>query len=173
MLLLLVRFLVGAAISGAIHYYVWRRLVRPAELPRRAHRAITWAMIVLYVAIPVTTWSRNVVPEVSNALAWVTMPWMALAGLTAVALALVDLVRLVVWLARRAVRRPAAPVSPGRRQFLARATGGAVLAVGGTSMARGMLEARGTHEVVDVEVAIARLPKSSTTRTRCRRTCSR
>src|SRR5215210_4160923 len=56
------RVLFGAAISGLIHFYVWRRLVKPAHLPRRWHIGITVTMILLMVSIPVTTWTRNVWP---------------------------------------------------------------------------------------------------------------
>jgi predicted MPP superfamily phosphohydrolase len=157
-LVIIARILTGAAISGLIHYYVWRRLVRTAELPRRWHIGITVVMLVLFVSIPVTTWTRNALPELSNTLVWVSMPWMALTGLTFVALVVLDLGRLAIWAGRKAAKQPAPEVSLGRRRFLARVTGGTALVVGGTSMAKGMLEARGTHEVVDVEVTLAKLP---------------
>jgi predicted MPP superfamily phosphohydrolase len=86
------------------------------------------------------------------------MPWMAFVGLTFVALVLLDLSTLVFRLGRRAITRRPTEVSLSRRTFLARVTGGTALAVGGTSMARGMIEARGTHEIVDVEVTLAKLP---------------
>ena len=152
------RFLLGMLIPGVIHYYVWLRLVRRAELPRRWHVAITAAVVALFVSISITTWLRFAAPALSNTLAWVSMPWLALAGITFVALVLIDAVRLVLWLTRKATRAPAREVSLSRRRFLARVTGGTALAVGGTSMARGMLEARGTHEVVDVEITLAKLP---------------
>jgi len=109
-------------------------------------------MIALFVSIPVTTWSRNAFPSFSATVGWVSMPWMALVGLTFIALVVIDLVRV-------AVPKPR-DFSPSRRTFLARATGGAALAIGGTSVARGMIEARGTHEVVDVEVPLAKLPRA-------------
>src|SRR5678815_4273149 len=139
-------------VSAGIHTYVWLRLVRDAELPPRWHRAITISMIVLFVAIPVTTWSRNAFPRFSATVGWVSMPWMALVGLTFIALVVIDLVRVAVPKPRE--------LSLSRRTFLARATGGAALAIGGTSVARGMIEARGTHEVVDVEVPLAKLPRA-------------
>src|SRR5689334_16504258 len=101
------RILIGAAISGLVHYYVWRRFVRNAELPPRWHRGVTIAMIVLYVSIPLTTWTRNVAPGFASTTAWVSQPWLALIALTFVALLLIDLVRLLVWLGRRAVGKPA------------------------------------------------------------------
>ncbi|MCW5805768.1 MAG: metallophosphoesterase [Deltaproteobacteria bacterium] len=154
------KLLLGTAISGGVHYVVWRRLVAQADFPRGWHRALTGLMVALFVSIPVTTWSRNYLPGLSSKLGWVAFPWMALCGLTFVALAIIDGVRLARRGALRIARRPAPEVSLSRRRFLARATGGAALAVGGTSMARGMIEARGTHEVVDVEFRLAKLPPS-------------
>src|SRR5688572_15663895 len=128
------RILFGALISGLVHYYVWRRFVRAAELPPRWHRGITVAMILLWLSIPVTTQSRNAFPDFAATLGWVSYTWMALIALTFIALVFIDLGRLLVWLGRKALRKPT-EVSLSRRQFLARATGGAALVVGGTSMA--------------------------------------
>lgn len=154
------RLLLALAISGAIHYYVWRKLVRASALPRRWHLGITIAMVALYLSIPLTTLLRNDLPGFSSKVGWVAFPWMALVALTFVALLVIDLVRLILWGARKATRtpRPTGEVSISRRTFVARITGGAALTVGGTSMARGMIEARGTHEIVDVEFYLPKLP---------------
>jgi predicted MPP superfamily phosphohydrolase len=154
------RILVGALVSGLIHFYVWRRLVKPAHLPPRWHLAVTGTMMFLYLSIPITTWSRNVWPGLSQTFGWISFSWMALVALTFVGLVFFDLFRLARWGVRKAAKRPAPEVSLDRRTFLARVSGGTVLAVGGTSMARGMIEARGTHEIVDVEVHLEKLPQS-------------
>jgi hypothetical protein len=155
---LIVKFVLGAALSFAIQYYVWRKTVRAASLARRWHRALTGAMIALGVAIPLTTWTRDVWPEFSTRLAWISMPWFALVALVLVALIGLGLARLVGRALRAASRRPAPTVSSDRRAFLARVTGGTAVLAGSASVARGMFEARGTHEIVDVEVALAKLP---------------
>jgi predicted MPP superfamily phosphohydrolase len=159
-LALIGRILLGSAISGAIHVVLWLRLVRAAHLPRRWHRAATIALVLLFLAIPVTTTSRLYWPELASTLGWIALPWMALAGLTLVALIAVDVARLVTRLGRRALHGP--QVAPGlsRRQFLTRVTGGAALAVGAGSVGRGMIEARGSHEIVDVEIRLAKLPRA-------------
>lgn len=157
-LLAIGRVLLSLTISGGIHFYVWHRLVKAAALPRRWHRGVTIAFVGLFLAIPLTTLLRNHVPAFSTNAGWVAYPWMALVALTFVALVVIDLARLVTRGATRLLRRPVARTSPSRREFLARLTGGAALTVGGTSMARGMVEARGTHEIVDVEVHLAKLP---------------
>lgn len=159
-LALIAKMLLGSTVSAAIHVYLWLRLVRAARLPRRWHITATIAMVVLYLSIPITTTSRMYAPELASTLGWIALPWMALAGLTLVALVAVDLARLVMRLGRRALHGPRVDPGLSRRQFLTRVTGGAALAVGAGSVARGMISARGTHAVVDVEVALAKLPRA-------------
>jgi uncharacterized protein len=154
---LVARFLLGSLVSAGVHLFVWQRLVRPAALPRRWSRIVTGSMIALFISIPITTWGRNEWPRLAATMGWISMPWMALVSLTFIALVVIEAVRL----GRRVVRRRPTThtdTSQSRRRFLARVTGGAALAIGGSSMARGMIEARGTHEVVDVEVPLAKLP---------------
>ncbi|MGE0548116.1 MAG: metallophosphoesterase [Kofleriaceae bacterium] len=156
------KILASSLVSGGIHGYVWWRLVWRSRLPRRWLIGITVAMVVLFVAVPVTTWSRNRAPELSAALSWISLPWMALVGLTCVALLAIHIGQIALWLGKRLSRRisqrPPEPTSPSRRTFLARATGGAALMVGSASVARGMISARADHEIVDVEVKLAKLP---------------
>lgn len=113
-LVLIGRILVGVAIPGVMHYYVWRRLVQRAELPQRWHVGITVAMCALLVSIPVTTWLRYVAPGLSNALVWIAMPWMALTAFTFLVLVIMDAGRLTIWLGRKAARRPIPEVSMSR-----------------------------------------------------------
>src|SRR5882757_5533431 len=113
----------------------------------------------MFLAIPTTTASRMYAPGLASSLGWVAMPWMAFAGLTFVALVLRDVVRLMLWLAKKLLGQDPTP-QLSRRQFLTRVTGGAALAIGGTGVAAGMLEARGEHEIVDVEVKLAKLPRA-------------
>ena len=164
MLATIVRILLGSTVSAGIHAYLWLRLIRPAHLPRRWQLVATLGLVAMYLSIPITTTSRMYAPELAATLGWVSLPWMALAGLAFVALVAMDFVRGIRWIIRSTIRRIARrePVAPSlsRRQFLTRATGGAALAVGGGSVAAGMIEARGEHEVVDVEVRLAKLPRA-------------
>lgn len=152
--------LLGSSVSAAIHIYLWLRLVRAAHMPRRWSIAATSALALLFLSIPVTTTSRMYAPEVSSTLGWIALPWLALAGLTFVVLVAIDIARLVGRAGRRIVRGPAAAPALSRRQFLTRVTSGTALAVGAGSVARGMVEARTTHEIVDVEIRLARLPRA-------------
>lgn len=155
------RVLLGALFSASIHFVVWWRLVKPAHLPRRVLLTITLAMIVLWLSIPVTTTARLWWPALSRALSWVTMPWMALVGLSLIAVIGLELSRAFARLGRRAIGRGASELDVmSRRKFLARVGSGAAVTVAAGSVVRGMVEARGEHEVVDVEVKLAKLPKA-------------
>ena len=103
----MLRILLGALVSGSIHFVVWWRLVKPAQLPRRVHWTITIAMIVLWLLIPITTTSRLWAPALSRSLSWVTMPWMALIGLSLIAVVALELSRLFARAGRLALRKPA------------------------------------------------------------------
>jgi uncharacterized protein len=154
--------LLSVAFSGSLHLYVWWRHVRTAHLPRRASLVLTCVMVVLWLSIPITTTSRLWAPALGSTLAWISMPWMALIGLLFVVTLALELPRQLSRLGRRLARRPAETTPEGlsRRMFLARLGSGAAVTVAGASVARGMTQARGTHEVVDVEVTLAKLPKA-------------
>jgi uncharacterized protein len=154
------RFLLGAMVSGAIHAYVWHRLTGRTELSRRARIAAAVAMAVMWFSIPLTTTSRMYAPEIASTFGWISLPWMALVGLTAVTLLTIDLVRLVLRVVRAARGKSADVPVMSRRRFLARVSGGAAVTVASASVVRGMIEARGEHEVVDVEVPLAKLPRA-------------
>jgi predicted MPP superfamily phosphohydrolase len=157
------RILLGLGISGAVHFYVWWRVVRRAELPRWAHRAATIAMIVFWLSIPITTSMRLWAPNLATVLGWITLPWLAIVAYLFVASLAVHLPLSLAKLGRRVLRsRDSSPVgvNMSRRTFLARVSSGAAVTVAGASVARGMTQARGEHEVVDVEVKLAKLPKA-------------
>jgi hypothetical protein len=141
------KLLMSATVSGLIHLYVWWRLVRSSQLPRRAHRIATITIIVMWLSIPLTTTSRLWWPQFASTVAWIPMVWMGFVGLCALALLAVE------------VPRKTLPVDPSRRRFLARVSGGTAALVAGGSVVGGMASARGEHEVVDVEVVLPKLPK--------------
>jgi predicted MPP superfamily phosphohydrolase len=157
---LLVKMLVSSTISAGIHAYLWLRLIRPAHLSRRWQRIAILALVLLWLSIPITTTSRLYAPALASSLGWIALPWMALAGLTFVTLVALDIAHLITRLGHRAVTRAEAQPALSRRQFLTRVTGGAALVAGSGSVASGMLEARGEHDVVDVEVKLTKLPRA-------------
>jgi predicted MPP superfamily phosphohydrolase len=135
------------SVSGLLHYYVWLRLVRRAQLPRFVYGVLTVLVVVMWLSIPITTSSRMWAPAFASAFSWIAIPWMAFVAFCAMAL-------LVLEIPRRVVK-----TDPSRRLFLARVTGGTAAVVAGASVVRGVASARGEHDVVDVEVKLPKLPK--------------
>jgi predicted MPP superfamily phosphohydrolase len=136
-------------------------LVRSTHLPRRWLWAASALMFLMWIAIPITTTARMWSPSLATKLSWISMPWMALIGLLFIVSVALHISSALGTLGRVALRRPA-PSSEGmsRRMFLARVTSGAAVTVASASVARGMTQARGVHEIVDVEVRLAKLPKA-------------
>lgn len=124
--------------------------MRDAEVGRRARRAITALIVVMWISIPVTTSARMWAPAFASTFAWIAMPWMGFIGLAAVALLVLEVPRQVIH------RR----TDLSRRTFLARVTAGTAGVVAGGSVIAGMTQARGEHEIVDVEVRLAKLPRA-------------
>lgn len=151
-----VRLLISSLISGALHYYVWHRLARGTQLPTVWRRILAVVIAVMFVMIPVTTSMRMWAPSLASVLGWIVLTWMAFLALTFVSLVFFDLLRVIRAGARRATKLPPEPLDVTRRRFL----GGAAAAVAGASVAKGMITARGDHEIVDVEVHLAKLPRS-------------
>jgi len=157
------RLLFALLILGSVHFYVWTRLVRSPRLPRPAFIALTVLVIAMWISIPVTISSRVWAPTLGGTLGWVSLSWLALVGLLFVMLAVVDIPRLLARVGTRLVRGKQPPPTPeamSRRTFLARVGAGTAVTVASASVARGMTVARGVHEVVDVEVRLAKLPKA-------------
>jgi hypothetical protein len=153
------RILFGLVFSGSLHLYVWSRATDVLELSRRRRRMLGAFVLLMMLSVPFTTSARLWAPELASILSWIALPWLAFIGLATVALLASDLPRFVAWLGRKIRRQPEA-AGLSRREFLSRVTGGAALAVAGASVGRGVLEARGDHEVVTVEVPLAKLPKA-------------
>ena len=143
-----VKVLLWLALTGSFHFYVWTRLVRDTRLRRR--RLITGVMIAMWLLVPITTWSRLWWPAFGHVMGWITLPWLAFIGLSMVALVALEI-------PRRVANRQSGLT---RRDFLARITGGTAGVVAGGSVAAGMVQARGEHEIVDVEIRLAKLPRS-------------
>lgn len=153
------KILLGAGFSGSLHLYVWWRLVKTAHLPRRWLLAVSVGMFIMWLSIPITTSGRLWSPSLASRLAWISMPWMALVGLLFVVSVALHISRGLAWTTRRALRREV-PDAMSRRTFLARVTSGAAVTVAGASVARGMTQARGDHEIVTVEFVLPKLPKT-------------
>jgi predicted MPP superfamily phosphohydrolase len=151
-LLQVILAVVSIAIQAGFHLYVWKRLVRDTGLSPRPRRVATIALVVLGLSLPLTFWASRLAGWIGGTLGWVSFGWMALLALTVVALAAVDVVRLVVAVVRRVRGRP--DVDHGRRQALARIGGGVAAFASVGAVGSGVIEALGDHQVVDVPVTL-------------------
>jgi hypothetical protein len=153
-------FAVALLITGALHYYIWARLVRDLGLPPGAHRALTALVVVLFASVPGAFWLQRSLPfENTRPLMLLVFGWMGLAFLTIVVLFGVDLVRLA-YAALSHLRSDAPPVDPVRRLSMSRMVGA------GVAMSVAGLGAVATYSglkrllVREVRVPLARLPPS-------------
>jgi hypothetical protein len=152
-----------STITGAVHYYIWARLVRDTALPSAAFRVLTALVVVLFVSVPLTFWlSRTLPPQHGKALLYAAYTWMGLMFYLLVLLGLGDLGRglyhLGVWVSGL-FGHPAAAVDPASRTATARLLGGAVtvLAVGLGGL--GMVGAAQPPRVRELRVALPRFPQ--------------
>lgn len=152
-------FAVSLTILGAVHYYVWARLVRDAGLPPAAHGLLTALVVALYLSMPLTFYLiRTLPPERSKIFAYVGFSWMGLVFFLLVLLVAVDvgslLHRLLGFLTDN---RP--PADPERRLTIARMAAGAVAVIAAMLGAEALRSGLNDLMVREVRVPLARLPK--------------
>lgn len=148
--------LVLSAILGAVHYYLWMRLVRAPDLGPRWHRIGTWVVVGLAIATPAGLFVSRALPRTASVgVSNFIYTWIGLAFVLLVLLAASELVRSAVHAASLLETQP---IDPERRTFLSRAIAGTVafLAVGlaGT----GTASALGEVAVRPIRVGLRRLP---------------
>ena len=152
------RTIIPLLLFAGLAYYVWRRLVRAPGLRGKARIAATIAIAACIAPLVlVSIASAGKPPTVRGALAWPVYVGWALFALTFMWVLIVDVGRLLVWLGRKAARRPA-PVDPARRELLARITGGAIATAAVGQVAIGLRGGLRAPDVVDVPMPLVRLP---------------
>ena len=147
------------SLTGAAHYYLWSRLVRDPGLPPGVTRALSYALIFLFVAIPGSLFvRRSPWAGAAEGLVWLAMTWLGLLLFLTLALGAADFVRGVWEMARAFSDRP--PEAPERRQALARLVAGAAALAAGSLGFWSLRSALGRVQLRRVEVTLGRLPKS-------------
>jgi predicted MPP superfamily phosphohydrolase len=93
---------------GAIHWYLWKRLVKDVVTTRRARRVGALVVVLLGVLIPVTLIGSRVLPlKQQPVLAWPGFLWLALMFYLLVTLAVLELPRLALrWWTLRPAAQP-------------------------------------------------------------------
>ena len=150
-------FLLALGITGAVHYYIWARLVRDVGLGPIPYRLLTGLFIALFLSVPLTFVLSTTLPaESARPILLATYSWMGLMFFLLVLVAGADLVRLLVRVGEVAAGRP--PLDADKRLTLARLLAGGVALVGvgmGAAAVRGGL---GRVTLRELRVRLARLP---------------
>lgn len=155
----LVFFVVMTSVVGGAHYFVWARLIRDAQLPPAAHRALTVLLVLLFLSIPGTLLSfRSLSLEAAKPLSYLAFGWLGLMLFIVTLLLVGELGRAFAAVGRLAL--DTAPLDPSRRTALARLFAGAVtlatLGLGATAVRSGLARVA----VKRVDVALSRLPET-------------
>ncbi len=149
---------IALSIMGAIHYYVWLRLV--SEPAPEYRRALTAGFLLMFASIPFTFYASRVGDVATRR--FTTMPgyiWMGVVFILFSLLVSVDVARLVGAIVRRIVAE-APPVEPDRRLALAQIVAGGVALVGGIASLAALRSGLGPVAVKEVRVKLGRLPRS-------------
>lgn len=153
------RLLFVLAVTAGLIYYIRRRLVVDTGLTGWKKGALTiWIGLLPAPLIILNLTNAGGPPTIAGPLAWPTYIGQALIMLAFGALLVVDVAKIVTWIARKAMK--ATPLDPSRRQALARITGAAVSTAVVGHVAYGMTRALGDAEVVDVPIELAKLPRA-------------
>jgi len=155
----LVFFAIFLIVLTAIHAYLWLRLVRAPQLPAPWRTALTAAIVLAGISIPVVLifFRRPGAPWLARPLVWAAYIWLGTMFLLFVGLLAGDVVRAILW----AVRRLGDGMAPDgdRRRFLARTIAGGVAVTGGGLAALSVRAAVGPVSVRRVEVPLDRLKR--------------
>jgi predicted MPP superfamily phosphohydrolase len=151
--------LVGMTIVGAVHYYLWARLVRDVGLSQPMHRVATAVMVLLCLSVPLTFYlGRTQSGALRKLLLMPSYVWMGSLFFLFVGLLAFEVVRFGGGLLQRLAAAAPEP-DPSRRLLLARLVAVALFFVTGTASAASVRSALGRVAVKDVRVRLARLPR--------------
>jgi predicted MPP superfamily phosphohydrolase len=150
-------FTIMLSLVGAVHYYLWARLVRDVALPAVWQRTLTTALILLFVLIPTSFFVRRSGAAWTLPVIWVSSVWIGLMFLFFAVLSVADLARGLVTLASRLGEAPA--TDPERRQLLSRAFGLLVVLVAGGLSVAAVRSGLAKVAVREISVRLRRLPQ--------------
>lgn len=148
---------VFALVVGGIHYYLWYRLVRSADLGPTLQRAGGWALAVLAASIPVGAFIINTTSRsVGSVVAAIVYTWLGLAVILFFLLVPAEILRIG---ARVGASLTDQPFDESRRTLVARLLAGAVGVIGLGLGGVGLASALGEVAVRPVRVRLRRLPE--------------
>jgi len=145
---------------GAVHYYVWARLVRDPALPPVVHRVLSVGVGVLFLSLPLTFWlARRLPPETAKPLIFAGFSWLGLVFFLLVGLITAELGTLVCAAVRRLLL-DLPPADAERRLTISRLLAGGVALVAAGMGIAALRSARVELLVNEVRVPLGRLPRT-------------
>jgi hypothetical protein len=149
--------IIFGALVGAVHYYLWHRMLRATELSERAQTIGARVLVALGLAMPALLLLGNILPrDVSKWFSFVVYTWMGLAALLVSVLLLSEVVRAS---AHAGSKLFAKPLDTERRTFLSRLIASAAGLVTFGLAGSGAASALGEVAVQKAKVSLKRLPK--------------
>jgi predicted MPP superfamily phosphohydrolase len=146
--------LILSALSWLTHRYIWARLVRHPHWPQPWGSALTVAIVILAVLIPIAFMAMRSVPRAaSGPISWVAYSWMGLLLYLFLLTVVSDAGRGV------AALLGALPSDPARRLFLSRAIAVGVAGASGLIGLGGAINVARGFAVRRVRVPLAKLPE--------------
>lgn len=153
-------FGIALSLMGALHYYVWARLVRDLALPPIPHRVLSALVIALFVSLPITlSLARRHSVDSLRPLVMTAFCWLGVLFILVMLLFVTDIGRVFASLASKLVA-DLGPTDPERRLAIARMLGAGVAVVAGSASAVAARSGLTELGVKRLEVALERLPPS-------------
>ena len=155
---ILIFVLVVVLALAAGHYYFWIRLVRDTRLPAPWSRALSTALVVLWLSAPVSfVLLRFVQADWKRYAVWAISVWVGMLFISVIVLAIADSIHLALVVIERL--SSGKPADPGRRLWLRRflGAGAALVSVGLAGWST--RQALRPLSVREITVQLARLPR--------------
>jgi predicted MPP superfamily phosphohydrolase len=150
---------IALTVLVGIHYYLWLRLVRDAQLPAPWRLVASIGLGLAAASVPTSLFlARQSSSGAVRMLVWAAFIWLGLMFLLFVALLGGELLRGALWGVRRAL--DGGPLEADRRRFIARTIAGGALATATSLGAIGMRAALGPTAVRRVEIPLRRLERT-------------
>jgi predicted MPP superfamily phosphohydrolase len=149
-------FTIMLTVVGAVHYYVWARLVRDLALPPAWHRAFTAGLVILFVLIPLSFFLRRVGVAWTVPFVWVSSVWLGFLLLFLLVLGATEAGRGLWALAARF--GASSPPDAERRLVLSRLFGLVTLILTGGLAAVAVRSGLARVALREVDVRLRRLP---------------
>ncbi len=155
--------LMFTAVTGSIHFYLWKRLIFDTRPGRRVKIVGTVLIVALALSIPGTMiFSRSVSPDVTATIATIPLLWLGTVLFLMVSLILFDCYFLIRFLTRKiAQMRPSNDdrvTDPSKRDSLRKFTAVGTLGLSGTLTTASHLAVLHKPTVIHQEFTLSRLP---------------